>query len=50
MSKNEVLRLAAAIAQANGHSHPQEYAETVASAWEAVGHPDAPKEDEHVAE
>jgi hypothetical protein len=46
VTENEVARLAAAIAQANGHSRPQEYAASVVEAWKAVGHPDAPIETE----
>lgn len=46
MTENEVARLAAAIAQANGHSHPQEYAASVVEQWKSLGHPDAPIETE----
>lgn len=44
MSPEDVARLAAAIAKANGHSHPEEWAAKVVEAWNAQDDeaPDAP--------
>lgn len=37
MSREEVAALAKAFAIANGHSHPEDYAEAVANAYEEPG-------------
>ena len=36
IARADVVRIAAAMAVANGHSHPKEWAEVVATNWEAL--------------
>lgn len=41
MDRDDAVKLATAIAIANGHSHPQEWAEKVGAAWDALENPPA---------
>lgn len=46
MTKNEVKRLATALANANGHDQAGDYADKVVAAWVEAGHPDEPDDED----
>lgn len=45
MTSEDVKRLAQAIALANGHSHPEEWADQTALQWEALAPAEKPDEE-----